>query len=117
MRIRMQDTNGDMVFGQGQNNFYVDQKEGVGQLIQTRLRLWYGEWFADTTDGVPYAQDVLGKSSPDVYNEVIKDRILSTTGVSDITAYTSTEDRTTRKLTISVSVNTIYGPVSFETIL
>ena len=117
MRVRKQDSSGDMMFGQSQNDYYVNQKEGVGQLVETRLRLWYGEWSGDTTDGVPYVQDVLDKSSPDLYNGVIKDRVLSTPGVSEITEYSAVLDRTTRKITITMSITTIYGTSTVQTIL
>src|SRR6478752_2230488 len=54
----------------------------VLQDILTRLRTFQGEWFLDTTIGVPYYQTILVKA-PDMtaIATALKDQILSTPGV------------------------------------
>jgi len=47
--------------GNGQNNFIADLA-AVTQIINTRLRLFQGEWFLDLLDGLPLFQSILGSS-------------------------------------------------------
>ena len=107
MRIRIMDSAGDMTFGQSLDNFTTNTPKGVAQLILTRLKLWYGEFFANTADGMPWATDVLGNRTTSVYNEAIRDRILSTEGVKEITKYSSS--LVNRKLTVNATIQTEYG--------
>lgn len=63
MRYRKQDEQGDYSFGSGLNDFHIDRSEAVALAIETRLKLWVGEWFADTSDGTGWSQAILGKQS------------------------------------------------------
>lgn len=117
MRYRKLDANGDYTFGRGQADFYRDQPEAVSQAVQTRLELFTGEWFLDTTDGTPWRTDVLGKYTQGAYDSIIKDRILTTEGVQSIDAYSSTLDRQTRKLSVNASISTIYGTATVQATL
>lgn len=127
MRYRKLDANGDYSFGAQQADFYIDSPEGVAQAVQTRLGLFTGEWFLDTTDGTPWRTGVLGKYTQDSYDAVIKDRILTTTvitgqlattaGVKSITAYSSTFDRDARKLRVEATIDTIYGEATIDSTL
>ncbi|WP_269914786.1 hypothetical protein [Acinetobacter sp. HY1485] len=111
MRYRKLDENGDHTFGMSSNNFYIDSAEAVQQAILTRLRLSLGEWFADTSDGTGWNQTILGKQSQGLYELTLRQRVLETSGVINIDTFESTLDPTTRRLTVSMSVNTIYGEV------
>jgi hypothetical protein len=107
MRYRTLDTNDDYVVGQP---WLVNSPQAVAQAVKTRLRLWQGEFFVDTTDGTPYLQQILGKRdatrNPDA---AIKVRILGTLGVTGIAQYASVYDGNTRILTVYALVNTIYS--------
>ena len=107
MRIRKQSATGDMVFGGNQNSFYKDAPEAVAQLVLTRLKLWLGEWFADTSDGIPYSTRVLGRGTTSTYDAVIRARILQTQGVVEITKYSSS--LVGRQLTVNAQISTLYG--------
>lgn len=109
MRYRRLDASGDMVFGYGQADFYVNQPEAVAQAVLTRLRLFTGEWFIDNTDGMDWSGSVLGNNTRSIRDAVIKSRILDTPGVKSIVGYQSTFDRATRKFSVAVVLNTIYG--------
>lgn len=105
MRYRKLDPDGDYMV----NTFLQDTPECVGQAIGTRLRLWSGQWFLDTTEGTAYETRVLGKYTGNLYDPEIKERILGTPGVLELVSYSSNRDATTRKLTIAATVSTIYG--------
>lgn len=112
MRYRKLDAAGDYTFGTGAD-FHVDSPDAVAQAISTRLKLWRGESFHDQSDGTDYLGEVLDKRtrSPDV---AIKQRILGTPGVSELQTFASSYDGNTRRLTISATVQTIYGAIAIN---
>jgi len=116
MRYRREDTDGDYTFGQGDNTFLINSPEAVAQAVKTRFNLWRGQWFLDTTAGTPYIQSVLGKQNPDVYNLAIRQHILQTQGVSSIISFDTSINSTTRRVTFTATINTIFGetPVKSE---
>lgn len=115
MRYRKQDENGDYTFGNGQSNFFKDSREAVAQAVKTRLLLWRGEWFLDVDEGTAYLQGVIGKQDAQTRETVLRNRILQTEGVTAITNYSSTIDPDTRKLNLSVEIDTIYGETTIQT--
>lgn len=117
MRYRRLDANGDYSFGQQQADFFRNVPEAVGQAVLTRLYLFTGEWFLDTTDGTPWRTDVLGKYTRATYDAVIKSRILDTTGVTGIAAYSSIFDENTRKLSVVATIDTVYGQTTVDATL
>jgi len=106
MRYRKLDANGDYLFGQA-NSFYVDEPEGVAQAILTRLLLWAGEWFLDTTEGTDYYNEILGYGTQGSRDAEVRRRILETPGVSDIVLYSSSV--VNRKFNVSCTVSTQFG--------
>lgn len=109
MRYRKLSSNGDYVFGSGKNDFLVNSPETVAQAILSRLKLWLGEWFADTSDGTGWNQSIVGKHSKNLYELTLRQRVLETPGVSNIVDFQSSLDAETRHLTVSMTVNTIFG--------
>lgn len=107
MRYRKEDADGDYVLG-GAAAFLVDSPEAVAQAVVTRLRLIRGEWFLDTTAGMPWDQ-VLGKNTQGTADTAIRQCILGTQGVVEITEYSSSFDEDTRALTVVATITTIYG--------
>jgi hypothetical protein len=79
---------------------FVTGKEETRQACICRLRLFMGEYFLDATDGTPWFQSILGKSSRDIAEANIKQRILSTKGVLAINTFDMDSD--TRKLTFTI---------------
>lgn len=109
MRYRKMDENGDYVFGHGETDFYVNVPDAVRQSIETRLALFLGEWYLNTSSGTPWDQ-VVGKNKS--YDLVIQLRILQTPGVDKnigIIEYQSSLDPDTRHLEIAALVQTIYS--------
>lgn len=111
MRYRKLSEDGeDYQFGNSQNDFWRDTPEAVGQAAETRLLLFLGEWFLDLTEGTPYLQGILGKHSQEVADLTIQDRIAGTQDLTQISAYSSTLDREIRYMSVSATIDTIYGP-------
>ena len=115
MKVRRLDENGDMVLGHGSYDFYENCAEGVAQCVMTRLALWRGTWFINTEEGTPWLQEVLGKRS--AVEIVLRDRILSTPGVSDIVSFEAVFDPDTRAMSITAEIETAYGQAALETTL
>jgi hypothetical protein len=119
MKVRPLDAIGDYTLGQP---FLSDSPEAVAQIISTRLKLWAGEWFLDSSAGTPYLTQVLGERAVRNPDAAIKARILSTPGVIAITEYSSTFYRAERFMQIEAQVQTAYGstplsiPLSFSTV-
>lgn len=123
MRYRQLDKNGDYTFGQGLANFLIDDVEAVAQAILTRLKLDAGQWFLDLTEGLPLYTQIVGRntgarsqSGTAIYDQAIRKRVLGTQGVVRIVRYSSNLSAQ-RRLTVEMTVQTIYGPVTLTTIL
>jgi hypothetical protein len=117
MRYRRLDAAGDMVLGHGNADYLHDSPECVAQAVVTRLRLLSGEWFLDLAEGTPYVPAVFGKHTKASYDFALRRRILETEGVTEITEYESSFDGETRKLSVSVTINTVYGPANVQEVL
>ncbi|MDR3488823.1 MAG: hypothetical protein P4M05_28460 [Bradyrhizobium sp.] len=98
-----------MQFGQGQKNFYYNQKELVAQKCQTRLGLNVGDWVLNLPDGTPWRTDVLGFRTDSTRDPAIRARIQGTIGVTGLASYASQLNRATRAWTVQCPINTIYG--------
>lgn len=116
MRYRKLDQNDDMVFGHGGQDYLVNSPQTVAQAIFTALRLLLGEWFLDTTKGVPWLTQVVGRHNN--YDDVVKNAIRSVQGVVEIQDYSSSLDPVKRVLVINQgTVITVYGPVTLSGII
>ena len=109
MRYRRLDENGDYQIGRSQSGFLANTPECVAQAVSTRLKLWAGEWFLDTTEGTPYTTQVLGKYTDDSYDRAIQMRILETPGVVSVDTWASQYDGRNRSLSIQATITTVYG--------
>jgi len=109
MIYRAQDINNDYTFGSGINNFLQNTPDAVAQAVQTRLKLWSGEWFLDVTEGTPYLSGILGKYTNDTVDQLIKQRILETQGVKSILDYQGVYNGDTRSYTVGATIDTVYG--------
>jgi hypothetical protein len=98
--------------------------EAVKQSIQIAIRLIRGEWFYDTTSGVPYwerpgvpaADALLGQTYSDLkLLAAIREAILSTPHTVEIVTLSVTFDKPTRTATVVWSVRTTFGVATDET--
>lgn len=117
MKYRRLDENSDMSLGHGGADYLTDLPETVAQAVVTRLRLLTGEWFLDLTEGTPYTPAVLGKHTKDSYDMAIRERVFDTQGVTSIMEYESVFDGETRTLTVTIYIDTMYGPIKLQEVL
>ena len=113
MRYRALSATGDHQFGRA-GIFLTNSPEAVRQAVQTRLSLWTGEWFLDLQEGTPYEELILGFNNQGLRDQIIKERVLETQGVDEITDYQSVKSAD-RRLAISITINTVYGQTTIGT--
>ncbi len=114
MRYRKQDENGDYVFGAGNSSTFLTDLEAVAQAIETKLKLFQGEWWENENEGLPMLQEILGvhganKSNADL---LIMQRIKETPHVTGVSNASSTFDGSSRAYSFSCSVDTEYGSLA-----
>ena len=117
MRYRKLDNDGDFSAGHGTADFFVDQPEAVGQSVLTRLRLWTGEWFLNTDEGTPYREQVLGAHRRQSAGPAIRMRVASTEGVTSVNDFAVEYDGDARALTVTATVDTVYGETKIEGVI
>jgi len=99
--------NGDL---QLTNDANPQGTDSIIQLTMQRLRLFLGEWFMDTQDGLPWYQQILVKNTDKAtVDGLLRDCILSTPGVSALLAYNSSQDKSRRTMTVSFTILTATG--------
>ncbi len=79
----------------------------VQQRLFILLHTFLGEWFLDTSYGIPYFQDILGfKTTKEKVDLIFQQKILAENGVKEITEFNSTFVNRQYSLSFKVRVNT-----------
>ena len=88
--------------------------DAIRQHIEIRLRTFLGEWFLDTTVGVPYIQEVFSTKTPDtdLIRSIIRREVAKTPGVVSADTLDVSLDTATRNLSIELSATTTSGNVT-----
>lgn len=94
--------NGDLVL--------VADMAAIKQEIYIRLQFVAGEWFLDTTAGLPYFENILVKS-PNLaaIRTIFMDEILASAGVKSVLKLNLDFNAKKRELAVDFSVNTDLG--------
>lgn len=115
MRVRKLSPSGDFTFGQSALNYWKDVPQAVGQVVQTTLELWLGEFFLNLNAGTPYPEGVLGFKSQAEADLTITSTIINVQGMVGIQNFESTFDPITRKYqVVEGDLNTIYGQTQLQ---
>lgn len=109
MRVRAVDTNGDMKFGGDQASILRNSPDAVGQVVESRLNLWQGQWWLDLLEGTPFEQEVLGRRTENLRDPALQARILDTPGVASIDSFSSTFDANQRGYSVAAKITTVYS--------
>jgi hypothetical protein len=117
--IYLDPTTWDVTFPAGLLRMTQDPVEAAVQGARIKLQFWRGEWFLDTTQGVPYVQDVFVKPANFAQLEALFRRILTSVPEIDAVPVLSLMlDRETRALRVDweirvgarVVTSADYGP-------
>ena len=100
----------DLALDSDGNIDMVHNAEAVGQHVRQRLMTHQSEWFLDTSAGVPWLSEIMGRQyNPALAEAVVKAETMGTHGVTGIDDFSVSFVRTTRDLQIrSMSVTTAY---------
>ena len=111
----LQDTvTGELVLVNGDLQLTSGRGEVRQNLVQA-LRFCYGEWFLDTTGGIPYFQQVLVKA-PDLVSiqGIFINAITAVPGVLELLSFEFTFDAPSRELTLTFAVNSTDGIIEIN---
>lgn len=106
MRVRAIDTDGDWLYGKGQND-YKTANAAVSQCIQTRLLSFLGDCFFDTGAGIDWFNLIGGKDQISL-NLAISAVILNSPNVTGIQELSVSLDAA-RVFTVQYVVQTTYS--------
>ena len=110
------DSSGDCVFINGPltvAGVTNKARDVVAQRLSIRLKTWLGEWFLDTTYGIPYLTRILVKGvSKTTVDNILREEILKEPGVLEIQKFTSSFDPGTRLYNCDFIVLTREGSAS-----
>ena len=103
-----------------QNNDFilVDNAERISQQIKISLQFWLGEWFLNTTLGVPYLERICVKN-PNLQHirQIFRNVIQNVSGVTAVNALDLTVDAAKRVLTVSYTATTTDGVITRKELL
>jgi hypothetical protein len=95
--------NGTDLVTSGSSMFLSGEKELAASVVYV-LRQIKTEDFLDQSKGTPWFDGMLGKTNPAVLEILLKQAILQSTDVTQITDFSIDVDRKTRTYTVSLSV-------------
>ena len=97
----------DVVFVNGTTTMTYENKLTVAQKLKIKLLTYQGEWFMDTTQGLPYFQTILVRGiSKTTIDSLFQEAILSEPEVVEIVEFNSYIDPETRAYRLSFRVRT-----------
>ena len=102
--------NGDLVL--------IDDAERVAQQVKIKLKSFFGEWFLDTTYGVPYLEDIMVKKpNMEQVRNIFRQQILDVDDVTAVSSLVLTLNSASRELTADFTCQTAYGLVTDREVL
>lgn len=102
------DTN-DLLLSNGDLSI-VDGSNSIAQNLKQVLQFYLGEWFLDTTKGVPYKQQILIKNpNLDLVQADIMSAASDVPGVTQILDFNFSYDSTNRSLSVFIVAQTSNG--------
>lgn len=96
----------------------IDNAERVSQQIKVKLLTFLGEWFLDTTWGVPYLEYILVKQpNQELIKQILSEQISSVDDVKSLNALELDYQVKVRTLIINYEVSTEYGLITRKEVL
>lgn len=107
--IQLDTTTHDLVIVAGDAQV-INEARRVAQQIKITLLFFLGEWFLDTSFGVPYLEDILVKNPRwSRVQTVLRARIADVPGVRRVVTLKTTLDAATRGLRVEFEADTLFG--------
>ena len=117
-RTRKLDDNGDFTIS---GSVWIYDIDAVAQTIDTRLKLFSGEFWRDVTEGTPWIERILTKNNRTNTIQskisIIKNRILNTGGVVSILEWNTDFSYQDRKLSVQATILTEFGVLPINQLL
>lgn len=110
MIFRALDASGDWTLGQGVQNYLRDE-DAIELNIKTRLKSFLGDCFWAVEFGIDWFE-LLGAKNPAAQAAIVlatRLMIAESYGVVRINSVTAGTDRTTRRVTVTYNIDTIYS--------
>ena len=96
----------------------IDNAERVAQQIKVKLLTFLGEWFLDTTWGVPYLEYILVKQpNQELIKQIQSEQISSVDDVKSLNALELDYQVKIRTLIVNYEVSTEYGLITRKEVL
>ena len=113
MDLKLDQGSHDLIFVNGECPVTTGLINSVTQRLIIRLRTFLGEWFIDTSYGVPWLERVLGqKLNRNSIDIVIQENILKDEGVSQVVEFSSRFDESSRVYSCRFKVRVVDGTLS-----
>ncbi len=102
-------TGGDLDITSGELTM-LDGTDAIAQHLSIRLKMFKGEWFLNTDEGMPYYENILVKNPKiAVVVSLFKKAIQSTPGVAELLSIEPDYDPDTRTLSLDFAARTTEG--------
>ena len=96
------------------NGFEVaEDNDAIIELIRARLNFFLGEWFILRREGIPYIPYII--DNRDLLTATLIDEISRIDGVIDVRINNIDINNINRKITLNISLDTIYGSSELNT--
>lgn len=121
MDLLLNPTSHDIVFRNWKCDVTYDQQDVVAQRLKIKLSTFLGEWFLDTSIGIPYFEEVLVKGfDKQSVDALFQTAIVEDSGVLELISYNSYLESSTRKFYLSFAVRVATDsvvPIDFTLLL
>ena len=103
---------GELVFAAGVLQLVAGQ-DAIRQAAECRLRTFREEWFLDTSIGVPWVEQVLGrKVAAAPVRTIVRDELLAIPGVTGLASLSVVFDPSVSSLAVTFVLQTAAGDVA-----
>lgn len=105
-------SNHDLVIVNGDLVILPDSVDSIIQDLDQALLEFLGEWFLDTSQGLPYYQSIFVKNpNLNLIEGIIQNRILDVDGIDEMVDFVFAYDKVKRGLTMSFDAKCTNGAV------
>ena len=113
MRIFDFDPSIGLIVGSNKQLTILTDLDALKCKVEQRLRFFLGEWFLNTSDGIPYFQQIFEKPVNDgLIISLINNDLIQETDITSIDDVSIDFDRMNRNFTYTATIVSTYGTTS-----